>query len=270
MPPFWRQVWPPGMAADAVPDWVIWVLPERVQLRAMRAAGDRRATWDTTERLCPDAVARAGRLPEGALRLRAGDQWSFRREAASSGRRRRGLGRPTILGEPVPIAGSASCTPPARPRTPRQSASTWTRARRWQRCWRYAKTAWRSCAASWTAQRRRTGAGLRAPARARLPGGSTLGRPLPARGHDGGARASPLRGLAGSEAGTDAGHHAPTRHRYNARPASWSGYGLDGQDQQVQDPHFGELVTPAREFLPDRPHRRGVAVQVALVAAHQP
>jgi hypothetical protein len=36
-----------------------------------------------------------------------------------------------------------------------------------------------------------------------LPGGSTLGRPLPARGHDG-ARASPLRGLAGLEAATDA------------------------------------------------------------------
>jgi len=61
-----------------------------------------RAMWDTMERRRPDTVARAGRLPEGALRPRAGDQWSFRREAASSGRRRRRLGRPTILDEPVP------------------------------------------------------------------------------------------------------------------------------------------------------------------------
>ena len=86
-PPFWRQVWSPGIAANAVPNCVLWVHPERVQLRAMRAADDDRAMWDTMERLWPDTVARAGRLPEGALRLWVDDQWSFRREAASSGRR---------------------------------------------------------------------------------------------------------------------------------------------------------------------------------------
>ena len=45
--------------------------PERVQLRAMRTADDYRAMWDTIERLWPDTVARARRLPEPALR-RAG------------------------------------------------------------------------------------------------------------------------------------------------------------------------------------------------------
>ena len=50
--------------------------PERVQLRAMRTADDR-AMWDTIERLWPDTVARAGRLPEPALHLRVDDEWSF-------------------------------------------------------------------------------------------------------------------------------------------------------------------------------------------------
>ena len=51
--------------------------PERVQLRAMRTADDYRAMWDTIERLWPDTVARAGRLPEPALHLRVDDEWSF-------------------------------------------------------------------------------------------------------------------------------------------------------------------------------------------------
>jgi hypothetical protein len=51
--------------------------PERVQLRAVHSAGDYRAMWGTIERLWPDTVARAGRLPEPALRLRVDDEWSF-------------------------------------------------------------------------------------------------------------------------------------------------------------------------------------------------
>lgn len=51
--------------------------PERVQLREMRTADDYRAMWDTIERLWADTVARAGRLPEPALRLRVDDEWSF-------------------------------------------------------------------------------------------------------------------------------------------------------------------------------------------------
>jgi hypothetical protein len=51
--------------------------PERVQLREVRTAGDYRAMWDTIERLWADTVARAGRLPEPALRLRVDDEWSF-------------------------------------------------------------------------------------------------------------------------------------------------------------------------------------------------
>jgi hypothetical protein len=48
------------------------------------------------------------------------------------------------------------------------------------------------------------------------------------------------------------------------------GGGLSGPDQQVQDPHLGEPVTAPGEFLPDRSHRRPVAVQVAPVAADEP
>jgi len=51
--------------------------PERVQLRAVRTAGDYRAMWDTIERLWAGTVARAGRLPEPALRQRVDDEWSF-------------------------------------------------------------------------------------------------------------------------------------------------------------------------------------------------
>jgi hypothetical protein len=51
--------------------------PERVQLREMRTADDYRAMWDTIERLWADTIARAGRLPELALRLRVDDEWSF-------------------------------------------------------------------------------------------------------------------------------------------------------------------------------------------------
>jgi hypothetical protein len=51
--------------------------PERVQLRAVRTAGDYQAMWDTIEQLWADTVARAGRLPEPALRQRVDDEWSF-------------------------------------------------------------------------------------------------------------------------------------------------------------------------------------------------
>ena len=51
--------------------------PERVQLRAVRTAEDYRAMWDTIERLWAGTVARAGQLPEPALRQRVDDEWSF-------------------------------------------------------------------------------------------------------------------------------------------------------------------------------------------------
>jgi hypothetical protein len=51
--------------------------PERVQLRAMRTADDYRAMWDTIEHLWAGTIARAGRLPEAALRQRVDDEWSF-------------------------------------------------------------------------------------------------------------------------------------------------------------------------------------------------
>ena len=51
--------------------------PERVQLRAMRTAGDYRAMWDTIENLWSQTVARAGRLPGRALHQRVDDEWSF-------------------------------------------------------------------------------------------------------------------------------------------------------------------------------------------------
>jgi Pentapeptide repeats (8 copies)/DinB superfamily len=51
--------------------------PERVQLRAMRTADDRRAMWDRIERLWAETVARAERLPEPALHQRVDDEWSF-------------------------------------------------------------------------------------------------------------------------------------------------------------------------------------------------
>lgn len=51
--------------------------PERVQLRAVRTAGDYRAMWDTIERLWSGTVARAARLPEPALHERVDGEWSF-------------------------------------------------------------------------------------------------------------------------------------------------------------------------------------------------
>jgi hypothetical protein len=51
--------------------------PERVQLRAMRAASDYRAMWDTIEDLWSRTVARAGRLPERALDQEVDGEWSF-------------------------------------------------------------------------------------------------------------------------------------------------------------------------------------------------
>ena len=75
--------------------------PERVQPRAVRTADDYRAIWDTFERLRPDTVARAGRLPEPALHLRV-DEWSFvetqRHLVFATGA---WVGR-TILDEPMP------------------------------------------------------------------------------------------------------------------------------------------------------------------------
>lgn len=51
--------------------------PERVQLRAVHAADDFRAMWDTVERLWSDTAARAERLPEPARHERVDDEWSF-------------------------------------------------------------------------------------------------------------------------------------------------------------------------------------------------
>jgi uncharacterized damage-inducible protein DinB len=51
--------------------------PERVQLRETRTADDRRAMWDTIERLWSQTVARAGQLPEPALHQRVDDEWSL-------------------------------------------------------------------------------------------------------------------------------------------------------------------------------------------------
>jgi len=51
--------------------------PERVQLREAQTAGDCRAMWDTIARLWADAVARAGRLPAGALTQHVDEEWSF-------------------------------------------------------------------------------------------------------------------------------------------------------------------------------------------------
>lgn len=51
--------------------------PERVQLRAIRAADDYRTMWDTVEHLWSDTVARAERLPESARHARVDDEWSF-------------------------------------------------------------------------------------------------------------------------------------------------------------------------------------------------
>jgi RimJ/RimL family protein N-acetyltransferase len=51
--------------------------PERVQLRAIRTAGDYRAMWDTLERLWSGTLARAERLPEPVRHERVDDEWSF-------------------------------------------------------------------------------------------------------------------------------------------------------------------------------------------------
>jgi DinB superfamily/Pentapeptide repeats (8 copies) len=51
--------------------------PERVRLRAMRAASDYRAMWDTIEDLWSQTVARARRLPDHALHERVDGEWSF-------------------------------------------------------------------------------------------------------------------------------------------------------------------------------------------------
>lgn len=51
--------------------------PERVQLRAMRTAGDYRAMWVTIEQLWAETVARAERLPEPARHERVDGEWSF-------------------------------------------------------------------------------------------------------------------------------------------------------------------------------------------------
>ncbi len=51
--------------------------PERVRLRAMRAAEDYRAMWGTIERLWSQTVARAERLPEPVRRERVDGEWSF-------------------------------------------------------------------------------------------------------------------------------------------------------------------------------------------------
>ena len=42
-----------------------------------------------------------------------------------------------------------------------------------------------------------------------------------------------------------------------------------GKDQQVENSHLGEPEIAPRELLPDRPHGRAVAVEVAFVAAYE-
>ena len=73
-----------------------------MQPRAVRTADDYLVIWDTIERLWPDIVARAGRLPEPALHLRVDDEWSFveplRHLVFATGAQ---AGR-TILDEPMP------------------------------------------------------------------------------------------------------------------------------------------------------------------------
>jgi hypothetical protein len=135
-PPNWRQLWSVGMAAPTVPYCVIWAHPKRVQLRAMRAPDDYRGMWDMIERLCrtpspaPDGCAKAlcacGSMPSGPSPTSC-VIWSSPltpRLAARSSTSR-------VL-PPARPPGH----PPIRPQTPRHLASTWTRARRWQRCWR--------------------------------------------------------------------------------------------------------------------------------------
>jgi hypothetical protein len=56
----------------------------------------------------------------------------------------------------------------------------------------------------------------------------------------------------------------PQSFRVAAGVRSGLEYGPGGQDQQVKDPHLCEPVTAPGELLPDRAHRRPVAVQVAF------
>jgi hypothetical protein len=51
--------------------------PERVRLRDARSADDLRTVWAELERLWDETLARAGRLPEEALRERVHGEWSF-------------------------------------------------------------------------------------------------------------------------------------------------------------------------------------------------
>jgi hypothetical protein len=51
--------------------------PERVQLRQIRSADGFRGMWETMERLWTATLARAERLPEGALFERVDGEWSF-------------------------------------------------------------------------------------------------------------------------------------------------------------------------------------------------
>ena len=80
--------------------------PERVQVRAMRTAGDFRAMWDTVERLWPDTVARAQRLPEPALQKRVDDEWSFTETLRHLIFATDKWAIRTILDEPVPYCRS--------------------------------------------------------------------------------------------------------------------------------------------------------------------
>jgi DinB superfamily/Pentapeptide repeats (8 copies) len=79
--------------------------PERVQVRAMRTADDFRAMWDTLERLWPDTVARAARLPEPALQQRVDDEWSFTETLRHLIYCIDKWASRTILDEPVPPCG---------------------------------------------------------------------------------------------------------------------------------------------------------------------
>ncbi len=45
--------------------------------------------------------------------------------------------------------------------------------------------------------------------------------------------------------------------------------GVEGQDQQVEYPHFGQLVAALRKPLVDGPHRHPVGVHISFVAAYE-
>jgi DinB superfamily/Pentapeptide repeats (8 copies) len=76
--------------------------PERVQLRAMRTAGDYPAMWDTIADLWSQTVTRALRLPGPALYQRVDGEWSFTETLRHLVRATDKWAAHMILGEPMP------------------------------------------------------------------------------------------------------------------------------------------------------------------------